>query len=187
YEGAIFTNDLEEKKKKCKQSNQLLVETKALVERNGFPVEIVSAGGSNTYNLTGVYPGITDIQVGSYATMDSHNTFYGLDFKQAITVLATVISQPEKSRAVTDAGRKSLSTDEGLPACKEPGITVARLAEEHGRVSLENPKHNLAVGDKIEFIPSHGCTTIPLYDRYFIIRNDYVESVAEIYARGANQ
>lgn len=187
YEGAIFTNDLEEKKKKCRQSNQLLVETKALVERNGFPVEIISAGGSNTYNLTGVYPGITDIQVGSYATMDSHNRFYGLDFEQAITVLTTVISRPEKSRAVTDAGKKSLSTDEGLPICKEPGIIVAKLAEEHGRLSLENPNHDLSVGDKIEIIPSHGCTTIPLYDRYFIIRNDYVESVAEIYARGANQ
>ena len=89
---------------------------KDLIEKNGFPVEIVTAGGSNTFNLTGLYPGITDIQVGSYVTMDAHNRFYGLDFEQAVTVLTTVISRPEKGRAVTDAGMKSLSTDEWTPA-----------------------------------------------------------------------
>ena len=187
YEGGLFIEDLEEKKKKCKACNQALVETKELVERNGFPVEIATAGGSNTFNLTGIYPGITDIQVGSYVTMDTHNKFYGLDFEQAITVLTTVISRPEKKRAVTDAGLKSLSIDDGIPICKETGILVSKLNEEHGHLRIENPDHDLTVGDKIEIIPSHGCTTIPLYDRYVIIRNDYVESVAEIYARGVSQ
>jgi D-serine deaminase-like pyridoxal phosphate-dependent protein len=110
-----------------------------------------------------------------------------LDFEQAITVLTTIISRPDKERAVTDAGLKSLSTDEGLPVCKEVGIFVSKLNEEHGHLRIENPDHAVSVGDKIEIIPSHGCTTIPLYDRYVIIRNDYVESVAEIYARGASQ
>ncbi len=187
YEGGIFVLDVEEKMKKCMESNRLLVETKKLIEKDGFPVEIVTAGGSNTFYLTGLYPGITDIQVGSYVTMDAHNKYYGLDFEQAVAVLATVISRPEKGRAVTDAGMKSLSTDNGLPICKEPGISIFKLNEEHGHLKIENPDHDISIGDKIEIIPSHGCTTIPLYDRYFIIRNDHVESVAEIYARGANQ
>lgn len=187
YEGGLFIEDLEEKEKKCRECNRLLVETKELIEKNGFPVEIVSAGGSNTSYLTGLYPGITDIQVGSYVTMDAHNAYYGLDFEQAITVLTTVISRLEKERAVTDAGMKALSTDEGLPICKEPGIIVSKLNEEHGHLRIENPDRDLSVGDKIEIVPSHGCTTIPLYDRYVVIRNDYVESVAEIRARGASQ
>ncbi len=187
YEGAVFVLDPEEKKKQCSECNRLLVETKRLIEKEGFPVEIVTAGGSNTHHLTGIYPGITDIQVGSYVTMDRHNKYYGLDFEQAISVLTTVISRPEKGRAVTDAGMKSLSTDEGLPTCIVPGIAVSKLNEEHGHLRFEDPDHPLKVGDKIEILPSHGCTTIPLYDRYFILRGDYVESVAEIYARGANQ
>ena len=73
YEGGMFITDLEEKKKKCTECNRLLVETKELIEKNGVPVEIATAGGSNTFNLTGIYPGITDIQVGSYVTMDTHN------------------------------------------------------------------------------------------------------------------
>ena len=187
YEGGLYIEDPEEKKRKCFQSDQDLVTTKELIETNGFPVEIVTAGGSNTFNLTGLYPGITDIQVGSYVTMDSHNQAYRLDFEQAITVLTTVISRPEKERAVTDAGMKSCSKDYGFPTCKDPGISIFRLDEEHGHLRSENPDQGLSVGDKIEIVPSHGCTTIPFYDRYFVIRNDHVESVAEIYARGASQ
>jgi len=187
YEGGMFIENPEKKKKQTCECNQRLVETKELIERNGFPVEIVTAGGSNTFDLTGTYPGITDIQVGSYVTMDSYNRYYGLHFDQAVTVLATVISRPEKGRAVIDAGMKSLSSDNGLPACTDPGITVSRLNEEHGHIKIESPERDLRVGDKIELIPSHGCTTIPFYDRYVVIRNDRVESVIEIHARGANQ
>jgi D-serine deaminase-like pyridoxal phosphate-dependent protein len=187
YEGGLFINDLEEKRRKCTECNRKLVETKELIERNGFPVEVVTAGGSNTFNLSGIYPGITDIQVGSYVTMDSHNKSYSLDFEQALTVLTTIISRPEKGRAVTDAGMKSLSTDNGLPICRVPGITVSQLNEEHGHLRIENHGRDLSTGDKIEIIPSHGCTTIPLYDRYVVTRDDLVESIMKIHARGANQ
>ena len=54
--------------------------------------------------------------------MDNHNRYYGLDFEQAVTVLSTIISRPKKGRAVTDAGMKSLSTDNGLPICRNPGF-----------------------------------------------------------------
>ena len=133
---------------------------------------------------------LTELQksgVRTWLTMDSHNQYYGLAFEQALTILTTVISRPEKGRAVTDAGMKSLSTDNGLPVCKEAGVVVSRLNEEHGHLRIEMPGRDLSVGDKIEIIPSHGCTTIPLYDRYVVVRNDYVESVMEIYARGASQ
>jgi hypothetical protein len=40
----------EEKKKRCRECNRLLVETRTLVEKNGFPVDIATAGSSNTFN-----------------------------------------------------------------------------------------------------------------------------------------
>lgn len=185
YEGGCFTQDPEEKRGVCTECNQLLVQTAELIARDGFPVEIVSAGGTNTYYLTGLVPGITDVQVGSYVTMDEHNRAFGVPFKQAITVLTTVISRPERGRAVSNAGKKSLSTDEGLPVCTTPGIDVFCLNEEHGHIRFENPDHPLKVGDKIEIVPSHGCTTIPLYDEYILLRNDIVVGIAPILARGA--
>lgn len=183
YEGGLFIDDPVEKAQVCRESNARLVDTAELVRADGFPVEIVTAGGTNTCWKTGTYPGITDIQVGSYVTMDTHNRKYGIDFEQAISILATVVSRPEEGRAVTDAGKKALSVDAGLPEVVQPGVILSNLNEEHGHVRIEEAGSKLRIGDKLEIIPSHGCTTIPLYDRYYVIRNDYVESIAEIRCR----
>lgn len=183
YEGGLFIKDVQEKKEKCTKANTLLLRTRELIETNGFNVEITSAGGSNTYNLTGLCPGITEIQVGSYVTMDSHDREFGLDFEQALFVMSTVISRPDKTRAVIDVGKKAISCDEGLPLCKIDGINLFRLNEEHGHIKIENSESSLSVGDKIELVPSHGCTTIPLFDEYVIIRDDCVECIEDIKAR----
>ena len=183
YEGGLFVSDEQEKADGCNQANERLVQTRRLIEGGGIPVEITSAGGSNTYCLTGAYPGITDVQVGSYVTMDTHNRSFGLDFAQALTVMATVISRPERKRAVIDVGAKSISSDAGMPTFLAEGLSLSGLNEEHGHVTIEDPDNDVSVGDKLELIPSHGCTTIPLHDRYVITRDDHVESVAEICAR----
>ncbi|MBW8003576.1 MAG: hypothetical protein FVQ80_16450 [Planctomycetes bacterium] len=71
--------------------------------------------------------------------------------------------------------------------CIDRGISLLKLNEEHGPINIDDINHALAPGDKIEIIPRHGCTTIPLFDGYFIIRKDHIESIEEIYARGMNQ
>ncbi|MBW2618380.1 MAG: DSD1 family PLP-dependent enzyme, partial [Deltaproteobacteria bacterium] len=184
YEGGLFIKDEADKIRQCEQANRELVETKELIEKNGFPVEIVSAGGSNTYYLTGIYPGITDVEVGSYVTMDLNNRDHGLDFEQAVTILATVISRPESDRVIVDAGRYSLSLDFGPPACLDKGLNFSALHEHHGLWTITDSQRPWRVGDKVEFVPSHGCTTIPRHDHYLLLRQDRVESVIEIAARG---
>lgn len=183
YEGGLFIQDSREKMSKCGNSNQALAETRYLLEENGIPVEICSAGGSNTFTQTGICPGITDVQVGSYVTMDTHNREYGVNFEQAVYVLSTVISRPEQGRAVVDAGRKSISLDCGLPAIDADGLSLYALNEEHGLVTVEESAKDLRIGDKLLLIPSHGCTTIPFYDEYVVVRDDCVESIASIPSR----
>ncbi|HEY3298305.1 MAG TPA: DSD1 family PLP-dependent enzyme [Armatimonadota bacterium] len=183
YEGGVFIDDPAEKERICRESNARLVDTANMVREDGHPVEIVSAGGSNTYAQSGIYPGITEVQVGSYVTMDIHNREFNIDFEQAVSVLATVISRPEPGRAVIDAGKKCLSTDNGLPEIMRGGTSLFALNEEHGHVRIENPSDELKVGDKLLLIPSHGCTTIPYFDDYVIVRDDIIESITEIPAR----
>ncbi|MBN2456262.1 MAG: DSD1 family PLP-dependent enzyme [Sedimentisphaerales bacterium] len=186
YEGGLFIMAEDEKIKVCRQRNRALVKTKELLQDKGFTVEIVSAGGANTYNITGLCPGITEIQPGSYVTMDDWNKKYGLDFEQAITILTTVISRPVEDRAVTDAGLKAISTDHGLPRIiNRKGITVQALNEEHGKLTLSGQACELAAGDKLEIAPTHGCTTIPLYDKYIAIKDSHVVDVLDIISRGA--
>jgi D-serine deaminase-like pyridoxal phosphate-dependent protein len=182
YEGGLFIADADEKIARCRQANERLTQTAELARKNGIPVEIVSAGGSNTYQITGSHPGITEVQPGSYVTMDIHNRELGVDFEQAVYVLCTVVSAPEAGRVVTDAGLKAVSLDAGMPRITDDGVELFRLNEEHGHVRLTEGK-KLAIGDTLRIIPSHGCTTIPLHASYVLMRNDRIEAIAPIQGR----
>ena len=186
YEGGLYSEDADERLNVCRQRNQALIKTKDLAEAAGFTVEIVSAGGTNTYDITGQCPGITEVQPGSYVTMDYYNSQYGLDFEQALTVLASVISRPAKNRAVIDTGLKALSTDCRLPKVLSPqGVTLEALNEEHGKLILDDSAAGLALGQKVEIIPSHGCTTVPLYDKYILMREGRAVDQCAIISGGA--
>jgi D-serine deaminase-like pyridoxal phosphate-dependent protein len=187
YEGALFEMLEKEKHALCNERNSKLVETAELLERNGFNIKIVSAGGSNTSMYTGNFKGITEIQVGSYATMDGYNRKHGMNYEQAITIMATVISTSQKNIAVIDVGMKAVSTDKGLPDCVDGRMKLKMLNEEHGYIDFSKSSKPLKVGSKIELIPAHGCTTIPFYNSYLIVRGGYVAAVMPIAARDGLQ
>jgi len=135
YEGhTIFTEDIEERREKTQASLKLLTDSADLLRRQGIPVSIVSSGGTGTYFITGVYPGITELQVGSYITMDGqYRDLPGVDFDCGLTLRATVISTRGDDLAITDAGMKALTHDFGLPVVTDPpGWQLTYLAEEHG-------------------------------------------------------
>lgn len=191
YEGhTVFIKSYEERKRKAKEALNLLVDTKKLLEKKGLECKIVSAGATGTYNIAGSYPGITEIQAGSYVTMDTkYNGIQGIggEFKQALSLLTTVISRPTDDRAILDAGMKAISIDMGIPEIAYPkGAKIDRLAEEHTYlVELEGTaKKQLKVSEKVEMKPSHGCTTINLHDYFYGIRDSIVESIWSIKARG---
>ena len=58
------------------------------------------------------------------------------------------------------------------------------LSEEHGRIRTLQGDSDLKVGDLLEFIPGHGCTTVNLHDELLAMRGDRVEEVWNIAARG---
>ena len=95
YEGhCVDLRDEKERVEQTRQSLRLLVETRRLIERNGFPVRIVSGGGTGTYAITGDYDGVDEVQAGSYAAMDWWYGDIRPEFRQAMSILATVISRP---------------------------------------------------------------------------------------------
>jgi D-serine deaminase-like pyridoxal phosphate-dependent protein len=49
-----------------------LVSTSDLIRGAGIPVEIVSEGGTGTYDITGDIPGVTEVEAGSYVFMDKY-------------------------------------------------------------------------------------------------------------------
>ncbi len=188
YEGhAVMIPDLEARRQAVEAAMRRLLETRDLLLHHSIPVEVVSAGGTGTYQMTSQYQGITDLQCGSYATMDAKYRSVGIDFEPALTVIARVISVRGADHAVIDAGMKALTTEFGLPQVIHPqGWALTRLSEEHGILARQGGDP-LSRGDLIEIVPSHGCTTINLHGAYTVLRQGVVEAVWPIAARGCVQ
>ena len=158
------------------------------VEAGGLPVGEVSGGGTGTHMVTGRLPYITELQCGSYATMDAqYATVGGAQFENALTVLATVISRPQPDRGVIDAGLKAVTPEFGPPMVLVDGATWLDFSEEHGELALDGAARGLRVGDKIGLVPRHGCTTINLYDELHVLRDGRLADVWPVAGRGRSQ
>ena len=186
------TAGFEKRKAREVASNERVVAGRTALERAGFTVRMVSVGGTGTYNIDSDYPGVTEIQPGSYIFMDSGYIKIGgrdnsqtFEFSSALSVLTTVISRAVSGRAILDAGGKALSTDESAP---EPldltGATYRVAGDEYGALTLDKPSRELEVGDQVRIMPGHCDTTVNLHNVFFAVRNGTVEHVWPIEGRG---
>lgn len=185
YEGHVVgIEDRGERTARAAKAMDKLLSTAALVRESGLPCEIVSAGGTGTYDITGGMEGITEIQAGSYVLMDTAYAKLDIPFEQAFSILSTVLSRPKPERCVTDAGLKACAVDHGNPSVKEgAGAAVLFLSDEHATITLP-PERAIAVGDSIELWPSHIDPTINLHDVMYALDGDDVVEVWPIAARG---
>ena len=181
YEGHLVTiADEAERRKKVTAALEPLLETRAALEKSGLPVPIVSSGGTGTYDITGNFAGVDELQAGSYALMDSHYKKVRPEFANARYILATVISA-SGGKAVADVGLKGLGCEYGDPlVLGRPGAKVLYVAEEH----LPVEGISAVVGERLRIVPPHGCTTNNLYSRMWIVRNGIIEDVWPIEGRG---
>ena len=121
--------------------------------------EVVSGGGTMTADLN---EWVTEIQAGTYTLMDTTFDGHG-PFEIAIGVLATVISVTPGRYAVADAGLKSLGMDHGNPTL--PGADVWLCSDEH----VTFTGLDVAVGDRVRFLPAHLDPTVAKHDRMWIL------------------
>jgi len=154
---------------------------KEYLEANGFEIKEISGAGTGTYNITGDNTIWTEIQAGSYVFMDTDYSKLNLEFKQALTILATVIHK-RPGVAVCDAGQKACCRVVGPPTIVGLPDAVVSLSEEHGTIT--DTRDELKYLQKIEYIPSHCCTTVNLYDYYHCFRGNVLEAVWPIEGRG---
>jgi len=201
YEGHLqHIHDPQERVLRCGQAMRLLTGTAAQLKSEGFPLQIVTTGGTGTAEICADFAGITEVQPGSFVFMDvDYRNAIGPVYSNALTVLATVISRTGPARVVVDAGLKSLSTDSGMP---EPlrlnndasidDLVYQPAGDEHGIITWtpssdpEQPPY-LEVGARIALIPSHIDTTINLHDTYYAHRNGILEAIWPVATRGKVQ
>jgi D-serine deaminase-like pyridoxal phosphate-dependent protein len=194
YEGhlQVSTPDFEERKVKALACMANVTKTLAAMKGLGITPEIVSCGGTGTYNITAGYPGVTEIQPGSYIYMDRRYGEIGTagtDFEKAMTVIATVVSTPTPTRAVTDLGWKAVGVEYeaqgfgGLPTPLLPGVKYALAGDEHGILNAEEAKYRPSVGDRVRFVPAHCDTAINLYGTFYGVRRGHIEAACPVARR----
>ncbi len=185
YEGHLgHIADIEARRKGVHEMIEKVSRIIKKLEENSFKVNEISGGATGTYNITGDNTMWTEIQAGSYVFMDLDYNRLGLPFENSLTLLTTVIHK-RPGYAITDAGLKVCSTDAGMPAIKNYTHLKLREEEEHGIILDE--KDELKYLQKIEYIPSHCCTTVNLHDKYYCLRNNILEAIWPISGRGKSQ
>ena len=151
--------------------------------------DVISAGGTGTYreHLT---TGITELQAGSYALMDTQYASLGLPFEQAVHVVGTVISR-SAGWAVADVGLKALGMDHGNP--EVDGYDVWFCSDEHVTFAVKRDAAGLAipaptvlprVGERVLVTPAHIDPTMSQHERAWVHREGLVVDEWAIDLRG---
>ncbi|WP_245880187.1 alanine racemase [Superficieibacter electus] len=193
YAGTIYQYHTEQDiRRAARQEAQLLIESRDLLNANGFTITRLSGGST----LSSWYPdelkGITESRAGNFIFGDMNAINGGIYTTDncALTICATVISIPLPGYATIDAGTKSLTSD--LSAT--PGsygrikeyldIELVKLNEEHGYLRYDPQKYDLAIGEQIHIIPNHCCVVANLVDQIYAFRNGQFSETITIDARG---
>jgi D-serine deaminase-like pyridoxal phosphate-dependent protein len=198
YRGAVLENgvptlDLE---KAGYQEGELMVSLANQMRESGIKLEDVSLGSTPTAKYAAEVEGVTEIRPGTYVFYDRMQAELGACSLEdcAARVLATVVSRPTSDLAIIDGGSKTFATDvqpgkeplglEGFGRIiGHPKAVLERLTEEHGMLALDEAD-DLGVGDTVEIVPNHVCSTVNLHDDvYLLSAGDSIQKV-RVAARG---
>lgn len=184
YEGHLVNVlDRAERAERARAAMQLALDTRALLEKSGIAVSCVSGCSSATYDSTGTLHGVDEIQAGTYATMDRQYQRLAPELELALAVQVRVISRPAPGRAVLDVGVKGAGSEFGVPAIRDfPDVEIPYfMAEEH--VVVRNAP-DWKIGQVLQLIPSHACTTCNLYREFVVHEHGQVVDIWPIEASG---
>lgn len=165
-------------------------EAKAAIEKVGIAVERITGAGTGSVMLEGTSTIFNEVQAGSYILMDrdyakNQHDASDLPFEHALFIKTAILSHPTLGRAVVDAGLKASSVDSGMPLVwQRTDASYLKASDEHGVLELtaDSP---LKLGDSIMLIPGHCDPTVNLYDEMICVRDNAVEAIWPIAARGA--
>jgi len=160
---------------------KVLLKFADLLEANGIPCKIRSAGGIATWNWTAAYPGLTEIQAGTYVVMDNFHGRMVPGFEHSLTIQATVISR-QSDKVIVDAGNKSVADPADVTVAGHD-LKVLRFDEEHGIFSAPEGS-SLRVGDAVALVPGYSPSTVNWYDAYHIVRDEVIVDIWPIIPRG---
>jgi D-serine deaminase-like pyridoxal phosphate-dependent protein len=178
------------------EEGQLMASLADMLRERGIRMEDVSVGSTPTAEHVAKVEGVTEIRPGTYVFYDRMQARLGACSLEecAAVVVCTVVSRPTSDLAVIDGGSKTFATDVAPGAeplnlegyghvVGYPDAVLERLTEEHGMLSVDEDC-DLEVGDALQIIPNHICSTVNLHDEVYLVGEDGVVEETRVAARG---
>lgn len=197
YKGAVLKGKTTLNLKQAgREEGKLLVSVAKQLRQNGLNIKDVSAGSTPTSKYVSQVEGITEIRPGTYVFNDRMQKEFGICEKDdcAAKVVSTIVSIPNKDLLVIDGGSKAFATDvvPNTPPLHLKGYglildhqeaVLERLTEEHGMVKIPE-NHSFKIGDQLNIIPNHICSTVNLYNDVYMLEDDHSLNKITVKARG---
>jgi D-serine deaminase-like pyridoxal phosphate-dependent protein len=181
-------SDRAEKEAGIRQSIQQLLDSVEECRQAGYPIEIVSGGGSGTYLVTSKIKGMTEVQAGGAIFCDQSYQQWGVPLEPALFLRSRVTSRPAPDRLICDTGFKTHTRGFNAPQPVAFAAKSVVLSAEHGIITLmpgeEEKNKRLKVGTTFDLMPGYGDATVYLHDTLYGVRNGVVETIWDISARG---
>ncbi len=196
YAGHLMhIEDFVERREKSLGVMTMLSDMRDRLEADGITCEILSGGGTGTFDIDVEANVLTELQGGSYVFMDKqYNDVNGSDggslanaFQTSLFVDMSVVSNNTPKLATTDAGFKSFSTDAEPPllsAGAPEDATYFFFGDEQGGILLASANEKLALGTRLTAVTPHCDPTVNLYDAYHVVDGDKLVDIWPIEARG---
>ena len=182
YAGHVsHMEDMVKRKEMTEENDRKIEKLIAYLAENRLSVNTISGGSTGTAEIKATNGLYTELQAGSYLFMDATYRTLSLPFKNALSLLTTVVSQRE-GLTVVDAGVKTCGIDQGMPALCEGTVEEIVASEEH--FQLHGFSEKKRVGDKVLMVPAHCCSTINLHDKIYLVDGEKVIDRIPITARG---
>lgn len=166
------------------------------LERSGVRVPELITAGTPTFPCSLSFEGLRSAQFthrissGTIVYCDA-TTFAQLPdlqgYRPAVLVLARVVSHPRQNIVTSDAGHKAVSADAGVPTCVvvgHPELAPLSPSEEHLPLAVQEGAAAPQIGDPLFLLPRHICPTVNNFDQAVLVRNEEVESIEHVSARG---
>jgi len=165
------------------------------LNKTNLSPKIISGGGTGSHEIDAKSKLYTELQPGSYIYSDAEYDKVSIyeskfnPYKPGLFIATSIISIINKKSFIVDAGLKALSKDSHLLPVPSGKFLIGSkynfMGDEHGKITLPNNCKIIPVlGETVFIQPAHCDPTVNLYNNCKVIKNNKVEEIWKIDARG---
>ena len=187
--------DFAERHQKSLDAMRQLGELRDSLRARHISCEVLTGGGTGTFDIDPEAGVLTDIQAGSYVFMDTEynavgqKTQAGKPFETSLTIQTTVVSANTPGIATTDAGIKAMATDQNTIAIASgapEGTAYFLFGDEQGGLLFADKGIGLAPGAVLNLETPHCDPTVNLYDCYHVVKDGTLVDIWPVDTRGCS-